>query len=200
MRLKDGFTDVPTGKIATIVTHLEMRYPPTLFDNTPNTQWELKRINHPSAAWYKALFTYLGKDWLWFSRLTLDDEHLGTIIQNPLVQVYVLNYAGKEEGLLELDFRIPKECELTFIGVSQKLQGQGAGRFLLDHAIKTAWSQNIERFHLHTCTMDHPGALPFYMRNGFVPYKRQVEIAHDPRLKKILPEDVAPHMPIIRPL
>jgi hypothetical protein len=36
------------------------------------------------------------------------------------------------------------------------------------------------------------------MKCGFNPYKRSIEVADDPRIHGILPEDVAPHVPIIR--
>jgi len=38
------------------------------------------------------------------------------------------------------------------------------------------------RVWLDTCSFDHPLALPFYQRSGFVPFRRQIEIAEDPRL------------------
>jgi hypothetical protein len=46
--------------------------------------------------------------------------------------------------------------------------------------------------------LDGPAALSFYMKCGFRPYKRAIEIADDPRIARILPEDAAPHVPIIR--
>jgi hypothetical protein len=36
------------------------------------------------------------------------------------------------------------------------------------------------------------------MKCGFRPYKRAIEVADDPRLRGILPEDAAPQIPIIR--
>jgi hypothetical protein len=51
---------------------------------------------------------------------------------------------------------------------------------------------------VHTCTLDHPAALAFYQRSGFVAYRRQVEIDDDPRLDGTLPADAAPHVPLIR--
>ena len=68
----------------------------------------------------------------------------------------------------------------------------------MNAAIDRAWSQPIRRFWVHTCTLDHPGAIAFYMRSGFRPFRRQIEIADDPRLSGVLPESAAPHIPIIR--
>jgi hypothetical protein len=50
---------------------------------------------------------------------------------------------------------------------------------------------------VHTCTLDHPNALGFYLRSGFTPYARSVEIADDPRLHGVLPRSAAPHVPVM---
>jgi hypothetical protein len=50
---------------------------------------------------------------------------------------------------------------------------------------------------VHTCTLDHPAALGFYRRHGFVPTKRTIETFPDPRLLGVLPADAAPHIPCL---
>jgi hypothetical protein len=50
---------------------------------------------------------------------------------------------------------------------------------------------------LHTCTLDHPRALQFYMRSGFRPFRRQILITDDPRLTMGFPTGAAPHVPLI---
>jgi hypothetical protein len=67
----------------------------------------------------------------------------------------------------------------------------------MNHALETAWSHPIERFWLHTCTLDHPNALAFYRRTGFVPYERKVEVYDDPRSLKLTRSDAAPLVPIL---
>jgi hypothetical protein len=37
----------------------------------------------------------------------------------------------------------------------------------------------------------------FYIRSGFTPYRRQIEVADDPRLTGMLGRDAGPHVPII---
>ncbi len=58
-----------------------------------------------------------------------------------------------------------------------KFVGSGAGRWMMNRAIERAWSQPIRRFWVHTCTLDHPAAVAFYIRSGFVPFRRRIEIA-----------------------
>jgi GNAT superfamily N-acetyltransferase len=127
----------------------------------------------------------------------MDDETLRHIVHDPAVDVFSLQTEGKDRGILELDRREMPDIELAFIGVIPDLIGKGAGRFLLAHALDIAWSHKPKRVHVHTCTIDHPHALGFYQRAGFVPYKRAIEIADDPRLDGTLPLDGAPQCPLI---
>ena len=199
MRLQDGYTDIPQGKIAAVVTHLQMSKPAPLRQETALKDVGLRIVTAPTASWYKAIFRHVGaEDWLWFSRLQLEDAVLEAIIQNPKVEVYALTSRGLDDGLLELDFRIDGSCELAFFGVSKNLIGSGAGRCLMNRAIERAWLHDIERFHVHTCTLDHPAALGFYIRSGFRPVRQQIEVANDPRVTGLLPDTSAPHVPIFR--
>ena len=127
----------------------------------------------------------------------MHDDELRAIIQHPQVETYVLEIGGEEKGILELDFREMPEVELAFIGLTRDVIGTGAGRFLLHNALAIAWGRNPRRVRVHTCTLDHPRALDFYRRAGFVPYKRAVEVTSDPRVDGTLPRDAAPHFPIL---
>lgn len=197
--LGDGFHDVPPGKLATVVTHLEMRAPSPLRPVPTPDGVTLDRVTAPDLAWYRDLFRRVGgHDWLWFSRLDMDDTALSAILTDPQVQVYALNRDGQAEGLVELDFRVADDCELAFFGVTPALIGSGAGRYAMNRAITLAWEQPISRFHVHTCTLDHPAALSFYRRSGFTAVRQQIEIADDPRLSGDLPDSAGAHVPIFR--
>ena len=60
-----------------------------------------------------------------------------------------------------------------------------------------AWRPGIERFWVHTCTLDSPAALGFYIKAGFTPFAREVETFADPRLAGVLPREAAPHVPLL---
>ena len=113
------------------------------------------------------------------------------------IEVYALVVDGREEGLLELDFRDPGQCELVYFGVTASLIGTGAARFLMNRALERAWRGDVRRVWVHTCTFDHPSAVAFYQRSGFTPFRRQIEVADDPRLDGTAPRDAAKHVPII---
>ncbi|MGD1880889.1 MAG: GNAT family N-acetyltransferase [Paracoccaceae bacterium] len=195
--LGDGYHDVPDGKLAVAVTHLQMHKPAPL-RGVPLPKGLQFETLWKDVAEYRDLFRRIGADWLWFGRLRLPEPELARIITDPKVQLYTLIKHDRPEALLELDFRKDGECELAYFGLTSALIGSGAGAYLMDRAIEIAWLEEITRFHVHTCTIDSPQALPFYIRSGFVPYKRQIEIADDPRCIGLFPADVAAHVPMIR--
>jgi GNAT superfamily N-acetyltransferase len=195
--IEDGYTDVPPGKIAAVVTYLELREPPAGAARPLPAGFSLDRLAAPNLAAYRTLFRAVGEPWLWFSRLALTDAQLAAVLEDPLNEVYVLRVAGEERGLLELDRRAPPDLEVGFLGVTPDLVGTGAGAAMMAFAFERAVSVHARRVVLHTCSLDHPRALPFYVRMGFRPYKRAIEVADDPRLTGLLPLTAAPDVPLI---
>lgn len=196
--MTSDFIDIAPGKIATVVTALQMTARPDSRPIPPEAaRFAVRRVARPDLDWYRDLFRRIGAPWLWFSRLRMDDAALAAIVHDPAVEVSTLTVEGRDEGLLELDFRTPGEVELAFFGLTAELVGRGAGRLLMDAALERAWAGRPRRVWVHTCTLDHPGAVAFYRRSGFMPYRVQVEVADDPRLDGTLPADAAPHVPLI---
>ncbi|HET7816977.1 MAG TPA: GNAT family N-acetyltransferase [Sphingomicrobium sp.] len=189
------------GEIAAVVTYLEMLAPRPA--PVPDSPLSLRRIERPAPERYRRLFRLVGARWLWFSRLVMDDSELAAIVGDPGVELYaVIDGAGDEAGLLELDFRQAGQCELAFLGLVPELAGQGHGRWLLAESLRLAWRRGqgrdpVSRVHVHTCTLDHPAALSAYRRAGFTAYERAVERFPDPRLSGVLPLDCAPQLPLV---
>jgi GNAT superfamily N-acetyltransferase len=195
--MHNGYTDLPPGKLAAVVTYLEMRAPQSSSATPTMSGFAIRRVPQPDLNWYRALYRVIGEPWLWFSRLLLSDDELRSILHDSAVDIYVLSHEGADHGLLEFDRRRFPDIELSFFGVTPTLIGKGAGRALLQHGLPLAWDHHPQRIWLHTCSSDHPAALSFYLKEGFVPYKRAIEIADDPRLTGELPRTAAPHIPIL---
>lgn len=193
----DGYTALPAGKIASIVTMLEMTAPPAPLPERGTEGLTLEPVPAPGTDWYRALFRRIGENWLWFSRLRLSEAELASILTDPDVAVYALRSDGEDVGLVELDFRVPGEVELAFFGLVPEFVGSGAGRFMMNRALALAWERRPARVHVHTCTLDHQAAVRFYMKAGFRPYARAIEVVDDPRLAGLLAGDAAPHAPLI---
>jgi GNAT superfamily N-acetyltransferase len=198
--LADGYTAVPAGKLVNAVTCLEMYARPTS-KGAPiePSSLSISRWTSPDLDAYRALFRAVGEDWLWYSRLVTDDDSLSAILGDPRIEVYALSEGEAHVGLLELDFREDQTCEITWFGVVKDAIGRGAGRFMMDFAIETAWRHPIRRLWVHTCHFDHPRALAFYQRSGFRPYAFMIEVTDDPRLVGLLPRTAAPHIPLLEP-
>lgn len=186
---------VADGHVPTITTYLEMTERPSV---TPQiSSLKLSRWDAPEPSEYLSLFRAVGEPWMWTSRLLMDQETLLANIHHDAVEIYKIENDGLKVGLLELDFREPKQCEVGFLGLIPDLNGKGYGRWLMTEALTHAWRPDISRVWLHTCTEDSPSAIPFYVKSGFNAYKREIEVQPDPRLTGHLPMNASPHIPII---
>ncbi len=193
-----GETAIPKGKVASVVTYLEMTAPPGDRPLPERRDLGLERIHLPELNWYRALHRAIGENWLWFSRLCLSDGTLKDILENKHTEVYALRSEGEDVGLFELDLAKFPEIELAYFGVIPDQYGSGAGRWMMTHGLRLAWAKSPKRVRLHTCNTDHPAALPFYRRTGFIPYKFAIDVYDDPRLTGVLDPSAAPQVPLLR--
>lgn len=195
--LGEGYHDLPPGHLAALTTYLRhdlgaLPPPPVWLEGVG-----LVRLGPDDLERYRALFRAVGAEWLWFGRLKLDDAALATMLGWPDHPVFALAGPGGDIGLLELDFRNMHEPELAYFGLVPGEIGRGFGRQLIAEALHRARLQGARHLMVHTCSFDAPGALGFYIRSGFVPYRRAIETFLDPRLDGTLPREVAAHVPII---
>ncbi len=192
------YSPIANGELGAIVTSLEMASRPPL-RAMPASELRLERWQAPTAKKYRTLYRRIGEPWLWFSRLELSDADLLQIIHDPMVRIWaVLDRRGIKVGILELDFRLPEQCEIAFFGLVPELTGKGHGKWLMAMVLQMAWAEaDMQRLWVHTCTLDGPHALTFYQRSGFVAYQRQLETFPDPRITGLIPRDAAPHIPLI---
>jgi GNAT superfamily N-acetyltransferase len=195
--LANGYYELPPGKLANIATFMELRgLPQRKLMPWPDTL-KLVRLGRDDGATFLHLFRAVGTDLMWFSRLLMTAEKLSSILADPDVHSFALMEGDQTVGVLELDYRTKDDCELAFFGLIPGAIGRGQGRALMDEAIRQAWLQPIKRMWLHTCTLDSPQAMAFYLRSGFKPYARMVEIHDDYRLSGQLPLHAAPHIPVL---
>lgn len=129
----------------------------------------------PTVAYYRSLYDAVGRDYDWTTRRRMSDGELAAILSDPGDEVHVLLSEGVPAGLAELDRRIAGEIELVQFGLLPQFIGQGLGKWFLRWTIDTAWSYGPRRFWLHTCTKDHPAALPNYVKAGFSVYRELVK-------------------------
>ena len=123
--------------------------------------------------WYRSLFRRIGENWLWFSRLQMNDDELRGALSGPLCETYVFKVQGRDEGLVELDFGAEGECELSYFGLTPPLVGCGAGRWMMNRVMELAWSRSIRR---PVVAHVPPSIIPVRWTStsgrGFAPFRR----------------------------
>jgi len=191
--MSGGLIDIPNGHVAAVVTFLEMDARPA-FAPVPGSPLRMERWDAVDPERYRTLFRRVGGRWLWFSRLAMSDEAL---LARAGVVHEVRDSEGRSLGMVELDFKIPGICRILFLGLIPELAGKGHGRWLFAETMDRAWAPGIEQVKVHTCSLDHPAALPSYLRAGFIARGRAFESFPDPRISGLLPRDVAPQLPVI---
>jgi len=165
--------------VKVITTYLQMFAHPRRIVPPPGEGLAIVHAKHPTVAYYRFLYDAVGRDYDWTSRKKLSDAELASLLHDPRLEVHVLMADGVPAGFAELDRRIEGEIELVQFGLMPEFIGQGLGRYFLHWTIDNAWSYSPRRFWLHTCTKDHPAALPNYLKAGFAIYKESVNEKED---------------------
>ena len=156
------------------ITYLEILTRPHRVVPPPREGLTVVHARKPPVAYYRFLYDAVGREYDWTSRKKLSDAELAALLNDPRLEVHVLMANGVPAGFAELDRRIEGEIELVQFGLMPEFIGRGLGRHFLQWTIDKAWSHQPRRFWLHTCTKDHPAALPNYLKAGFTVYQEGV--------------------------
>jgi GNAT superfamily N-acetyltransferase len=156
----------------TTTTYLEMRSKPEFGNPAPPPgRIRIERVMEPPLPFYREMYQAIGGRWHWFERMRLSDPQLKEIIQDPDISILALRMNGRIIGFAELDRRQKPDIELKYFGLLPEYIGKGFGRYFLNGIVQKAWESSTSRLWLHTCDRDHPGALAFYQKSGFVVYQ-----------------------------
>ena len=100
-------------------------------------------------------------------------------LADPAIQLFVATRAtGKKQAHLAGWYELRRvadddSVEIAYFGIVATEFGRGFGKHLLSSAVGEAWALGPQRVWLHTCTLDHPNALPNYLARGFTPYRTE---------------------------
>ena len=149
-------------------TYLEMTDPADLgaADPAPDPGGRLEPVRDCPWHFYRYLYAEVGREYHWRARLSWTEEQFRAHLAGPST-IWLLTVAGAPAGYFELRAQEDRSVEIAELGVLGEFQGRGLGKFLLCRAIAEAWATRPSRVWLHTCTLDHPGALPNYLKRGF---------------------------------
>ena len=149
-------------------TFLELR---DLADLKPATMTDaavrVEQVLDCPASFWRYLYTEVGRAYHWIDRLPWTDDEIRRYLGDPDVSLWLMTVAGAPAGYFELRRDRVGGTEIVYFGLLPEFTGRGLGGFLLTVAAERAWSAGTERVWLHTNTLDHPAALPNYLKRGF---------------------------------
>ena len=152
-------------------TYLELRDPdalrPARIDD-PAVRVEL--VRECPASFWRYLYTEVGRAYRWIDRLPWSDRTIREYLADPAVSLWLMTVSGSPAGYFELRHDSVGGIEIAYFGLLDEFTGRGLGGYLLTFAVERAWEAGAGRVWLHTSSLDHPAALPNYLRRGFVPF------------------------------
>ena len=132
----------------------------------------VRREAAPTAALYRELYRGVGGAYHWRDRWDWTDAQLAAHLAQPGITLHVARTGDSLAGFFELKREGPA-AEIAYFGLMPGAIGRGLGKHLLSQAVTDAFGAGASRVWLHTCTLDHPAALPNYQARGFRVFKTE---------------------------
>jgi GNAT superfamily N-acetyltransferase len=161
--------------IAVTRTYLEMTSPEDFRPSpTPAPEPRVERIEDCPTSFFRYLYQEVGRAFRWTDRLAWSDQTIRDYLATPGVSIWLMSFQGAPAGYFELKRQDDASVEIAYFGLLPEAIGRGWGKYLLTRAVRAAWDSGAGRVWLHTCTLDHPAALPNYLKRGFRPFREEV--------------------------
>jgi GNAT superfamily N-acetyltransferase len=132
------------------------------------------RVDACTVELYRRLYVEVGGQYGWVDQLEWTDGQISRHLADAGVSIWVMTVEGRIAGYFELRAEPAGSTELAYFGLLPEYVGRGLGKHLLSAAVERAFESGASRVWLHTCTRDHPAALPNYLARGFVPFKSEI--------------------------
>jgi GNAT superfamily N-acetyltransferase len=156
-------------------TYLEMLSPGDLHPApVPEPEPHIGPLEDCPVSVFRYLYREVGRAFQWTDRLSWSDEAVRRYLATPGVYIWLMSWHGSPAGYFELRKHEDESVEIVYFGLLPAFIGRGWGKHLLTRSVKAAWQMGTHRVWLHTCTLDHPAALPNYLKRGFRPVREEV--------------------------
>ncbi len=133
----------------------------------PTPAPRIERLGACPPSFYRYLYAEVGRAFHWVDRLRWTDDTVRAHLARPGLSLWLLSWEAAPAGYFELLPHDDGSIEIAYFGLLPDYFGRGWGKWLLSEAARTAWTTGASRVWLHTCTLDHPAALPNYLGRGF---------------------------------
>jgi GNAT superfamily N-acetyltransferase len=153
------------------ITHLEMRSPAELRAKLPPREAASVRVPFAVPELNRFFYTAIGGDYFWVERLPWTHAGWMTYLDRPEQQTWLVTVGGVPAGYFELERQPGDDVEIVYFGLLPAFTGKGLGGWALGEATSRAWEMGAKRVWVHTCDLDHAGALPNYLARGFRVFK-----------------------------
>ncbi|OLC37837.1 MAG: hypothetical protein AUI89_08360 [Gemmatimonadetes bacterium 13_1_40CM_3_65_8] len=138
----------------------------------------IARAKRPSPELYRQWYRTVGEAFHWRDRWDWTDQEIAAHLADPAIELFVASRSGEASNGLAGWYELRRvaddeSVEIAYFGIVAPEFGRGFGKHLLSSAVRDAWALAPQRVWLHTCTLDHPNALPNYIARGFTPYRTE---------------------------
>jgi GNAT superfamily N-acetyltransferase len=155
-------------------SYLEMRDRSALRPaRVDDPQIAIDQVDDWTPDFWRHLYAEVGRRYVWVDRLQWTDEDIRRYLGDPAVSLWVMTVRGQLAGYFELRREPEGAVEIVYFGLLEPFIGHGLGGHMLTEAVERAWDRGATRVWLHTNTLDHPGALPNYLKRGFTVFRTE---------------------------
>jgi GNAT superfamily N-acetyltransferase len=157
------------------IYYLEMSSPEDIPETSRPADLSICECEIKQFQFNRFLYQLIGGPWQWVDKLSWTDDEWLSYAENDNLRTWVAYHRGSPAGYYELQQQPGGDVEIVYFGLAPKFIGMGFGGYLLTRAIRSAWSWNgTRRVWVHTCSLDHPGALANYKARGMKLYREEV--------------------------
>ena len=197
--------DVNYPDIDVDITYMRMDRPHNLSLPVIRNDCHYKKILL-DANTYLDYYRAVGEPYFWWERIAWDKKLLEAHLQSDNIVIYCFEENnGNFIGYAECDYTRSKlgYSQLAYFGITQENFGKGYGKYFLQSMIYQLFNDcpkgtYINYITVNSCNMDHPHAIPNYLKNGFFVTHHEYITIEDPRCKGYIPYHIKnPTRPII---
>jgi GNAT superfamily N-acetyltransferase len=152
------------------ITYLEMTSPAQAAPHAGERRLALGRVELLCPELNRFFYVAVGSEWWWHERIGWGRDRWLAWVDRPELETWIGYLEGTPVGYFELEAQPGGQVQIAYFGLLPSFIGRGLGTELLAAAVERAWEIADRRVWVHTCSLDHPRALPNYQARGFTIY------------------------------